>query len=74
MSVSSVPWVISIRSRGCSRSASGDPQARDRGFDRLHVDANDHALAFYQDVGFVVVERVALDHGTALRMVLDLDA
>jgi len=49
-------------------------QARQRGVSRVEVDANDHALSFYEDVGFVALERVALDHGTAVRMTLDVTA
>lgn len=58
--------------RGIGRALIRDAevQARRRGVDRIHVDANDHALAFYEDVGFVVLERIALEHGTAVRMVL----
>jgi GNAT superfamily N-acetyltransferase len=47
-------------------------QARRRGVRRVEVDANDHALRFYEEVGFVALERVALDHGTAVRMTLDV--
>jgi GNAT superfamily N-acetyltransferase len=47
-------------------------QARRRGVRRVEVDANDHALRFYEEVGFVALERVALDHGTAMRMTLDV--
>jgi len=48
-------------------------QARRRGVSRVEVDANDHALRFYEEVGFVSLERVALDHGTAVRMSLDVN-
>jgi ribosomal protein S18 acetylase RimI-like enzyme len=34
----------------------------------LVVDANRHALAFYESAGFVIEGEVALDVGTALRM------
>ena len=45
-------------------------RARQRGVHRIQVDANEHAVAFYEKVGFVGRERVALDHGTAVRMTL----
>jgi GNAT superfamily N-acetyltransferase len=45
-------------------------QARQRGVHRIQVDANDHAVTFYEKVGFVGRQRVALDHGTAVRMTL----
>ena len=48
--------------------------ARPAGCSRVEVDANRHALAFYLEVGFVGTEPVALEHGTAIRMGLDLHA
>ena len=36
----------------------------------IQVLANGHALKFYEAVGFIAGERVALDHGTAVRMTL----
>jgi len=47
-------------------------QARQLGARRVEVDANDHALRFYEEVGFVALERVTLEHGTAVRMRLDV--
>lgn len=41
---------------------------------RVEVDGNAHALAFYESVGFVSVGEVQLEHGTAIRMHLDLTA
>ena len=49
------------------------PLAR-RAAPRVEVDANRHALAFYLEVGFVGTEPVVLEHGTAIRMGLDLNA
>jgi len=46
--------------------------ARQAGCSRVEVDANRHALAFYLEVGFVGAEPVVLEHGTAIRMGLDL--
>jgi predicted GNAT family N-acyltransferase len=46
--------------------------ARQAGATRLEVDANRHALDFYREVGFVEDGEVALEHGTALRMGMDL--
>lgn len=46
--------------------------ARQSGASRLEVDANRHALAFYREVGFVDEGEVAVEHGTALRMGMDL--
>jgi GNAT superfamily N-acetyltransferase len=45
-------------------------QARQRGVHRIQVDANDHAVPFYEKVGFVGGQRVALHHGFAVRMTL----
>ena len=47
-------------------------QARRRGVGRVEVNANDHALMFYEEVGFVALGRVPLEHGTAIRMSLDV--
>jgi len=60
--------------RGVGRALISDvaDQARRRGISRVEVDANDHALRFYEEVGFVALERIALDHGTAVRMRLDM--
>ena len=46
--------------------------ARRAGCSQLAVDGNEHALAFYRSVGFVVEREVALEHGTAIRMHLDV--
>ena len=48
-------------------------QARRLGMHRIQVLANDHALKFYEAVGFIARERVALDHGTTVRMTLMLN-
>jgi GNAT superfamily N-acetyltransferase len=58
--------------QGVGRALIGDvvEQARQRGLHCIHVDANEHAVTFYEKVGFVGRERVALDHGTAMRMTL----
>ncbi len=46
--------------------------ATKRGRIRIEVEANRHAVAFYGRVGFVPVEEVQLEFGTALRMVMSL--
>ena len=46
--------------------------ARDAGARRAEVTANQHALAFYQSVGFTVDHEVATLLGAGLRMHLDL--
>ena len=46
--------------------------ARDAGARRAEVTANQHALAFYQSVGFTVDNEVATLLGAGLRMHLDL--
>ncbi len=46
--------------------------ATKRGRTRIEVEANRHAVAFYGRVGFVEVEEVQLEFGTALRMVMSL--
>jgi len=43
-------------------------QARAGGANRIEVDANDHALRFYESAGFVDLGRIALRHGVATRM------
>jgi len=48
--------------------------ARPAGCSRVEVDANRPALASYLEVGFVGTEPVVLEHGTAIRMGLDLHA
>jgi GNAT superfamily N-acetyltransferase len=60
--------------RGVGRALVVDlvERAGANGVVRVEVDANDHALDFYRRVGFVEGERVALDHGTAVRMTLDV--
>ena len=47
-------------------------RARLAGAIELHVDANSHALAFYERVGFVAIGEVALEHGIATRMTVRL--
>lgn len=49
-------------------------KARTAGIRRLVVDANFHALDFYRSAGFVPDHEVTLEHGTAMRMHLDVDA
>ena len=39
---------------------------------RIEVEANRHAVAFYGRVGFVAVQEVQLEFGTALRMVMSV--
>jgi GNAT superfamily N-acetyltransferase len=58
--------------QGVGRALVGDvaEQARQHGLDRVDVDANDHAAAYYEQVGFIALGRVALEHGTAVRMTL----
>jgi GNAT superfamily N-acetyltransferase len=46
--------------------------ARGVGRGRVEVDANRHALAFYEQVGFVGLGEVSLEFGTAIRMRLDI--
>jgi hypothetical protein len=46
--------------------------ARSRGSDRVEVTANQHALAFYDNVGFVVYREDTTRFGPAPRMRLDL--
>lgn len=46
--------------------------ARGRGTDRVEVTANQHALAFYENVGFVVYREDTTRFGPAPRMRLDL--
>ena len=45
--------------------------ARERGLERIEVTANDHALAFYEDVGFVLDGTVETAFGRGSRMHLD---
>ena len=47
-------------------------QARRAGRRHLKVDANTHALEFYARAGFVAEQKVALEHGTAIRMRLEI--
>jgi GNAT superfamily N-acetyltransferase len=46
--------------------------ARGRGSDRVEVTANQHALAFYENAGFVVCREDTTRFGPAPRMRLDL--
>ncbi len=48
-------------------------QARTNGAARIEVDANDHALRFYESTGFVSSARIALPHGVATRMAITVD-
>lgn len=58
--------------RGVGRALVRDiaEQATQLGLAHVEVDANDHAAAFFEGVGFVPLERVAVTNGTALRMTL----
>ena len=47
-------------------------EARARGLCRLEVEANTHALTFYERVGFVSHGEVAVERGIGVRMSLDL--
>ncbi len=60
--------------QGVARALIDDVRATTRvaGRDRVEVDGNRHALAFYTAAGFVAGAEVALDHGTAIRMHLDV--
>jgi GNAT superfamily N-acetyltransferase len=64
-----------VMRHGIGRALIADAAERARrfGVHRIEVDANDHALRFYEKVGFVAGERVTLEHGTAVRMVLFVD-
>jgi predicted N-acetyltransferase YhbS len=44
------------------------------GSSRIEVDANPHAVGFYERVGFRARREVAVEHGTAVRMDLDIDS
>jgi len=46
--------------------------ARRSGRTRIVVDANRHAVPFYGHLGFMVIQEVQLEFGTALRMVLSV--
>jgi putative acetyltransferase len=46
--------------------------ATERGRNRIEVEANRSAVGFYGGVGFVAVEEVKLEFGTALRMVMSV--
>jgi ribosomal protein S18 acetylase RimI-like enzyme len=48
--------------------------ARGRGIGRVEVTANQHALAFYENAGFVVYREEATRFGPAPRMRLDVTA
>ena len=56
--------------RGIARALidSAADEARHAGVGRLTVDANVHALAFYEAAGFIADGEVPVDHGTAMRM------
>ncbi|MEQ1700902.1 MAG: GNAT family N-acetyltransferase [Ilumatobacteraceae bacterium] len=59
---------------GVGRALLTELTARARRADAvgIQVDANAHALAFYERIGFVTIGEVTLEHGTAIRMRLDL--
>jgi N-acetylglutamate synthase-like GNAT family acetyltransferase len=61
--------------QGVGRALIDDVRATARaaGRTRVEVDGNHHALDFYTEVGFVEVGEVELEHGTAIRMHLDVD-
>jgi GNAT superfamily N-acetyltransferase len=61
--------------RGAGRALVADIAeiARGRGVSRVEVTANEHARAFYAEVGFVVDSQVQTTFGPALRMHLDLE-
>ncbi len=46
---------------------------RANGAARIEVDANDHALRFYESAGFLSLGRIALPHGFATRMAVEVD-
>ncbi len=50
--------------------ADATVQARTSGATRIEVDANDHALRFYESAAFVSLGRRALPHGIATRMAI----
>jgi GNAT superfamily N-acetyltransferase len=56
--------------RGVGRALVADAAAvaRAQGLERIEVTANDHALGFYESVGFVAEGRVELAFGSGLRM------
>jgi GNAT superfamily N-acetyltransferase len=58
--------------RGIAQALIADvaDRARAAGAQRVEVDGNDHAHAFYRSAGFVAGERVTLEHGSATRMTL----
>lgn len=60
--------------RGVGRALVTDvvDLARTAGLLRIVVDANEHALVFYERVGFLPCGTVKLDHGTAIRMTLQV--
>jgi len=61
--------------RGIGRALVRDvvERARRRGVGRVQLDANQHAVGFYEEVGFVAGAQVARDHGTTIRMTLIVD-
>jgi ribosomal protein S18 acetylase RimI-like enzyme len=60
--------------RGIGRALVSDTAAtaRARNLSRIEVTANDHALAFYEAVGFVRDGTVSTPFGSAPRMHLDV--
>jgi GNAT superfamily N-acetyltransferase len=60
--------------RGVGRALVNDLIAivRDAGFRRAEVTGNQHALAFYQSVGFTLDHEVPTTLGSGLRMHLDM--
>lgn len=58
--------------RGVARALIADQvdRARVAGARQIEVDGNEHALEFYERVGFVAGATVTLEHGSAIRMTL----
>jgi GNAT superfamily N-acetyltransferase len=62
------------RRRGAARALVLDvvAHARNKGIGRIQVTANQHALVFYEKVGFAVDHEVQTRFGPGLRMYLDV--
>ena len=60
--------------RGVGRALITDlaDRCRRAGTAEIQVDANAHALAFCDQVGFVAIGEVALEHGIATRMTMHI--
>jgi hypothetical protein len=63
---------------GCGAASAGRfvvdaiDKARDKGLSRINVMANEHALVFYKNVGFVYDGTSRLRFGTGHRMHIDV--